>query len=289
MMKRLLFILLLCAVPCWAYVPNQKPMLGEQIDWSNPLAKSLVGYWLMNEGAGTQVNDLSGNGHTGAISGATWQAELRGSSLSFAGANSGDGVAVSAVVAVPLTLTAWVYPIAYDGLYNYFLAGPTISDAFRVNSSGQALVLRIGSTSYTASTGAVSTGAWHHVAVTVNGGGAVTYYIDGLPRGGATGASGTFTLNWIGRRDTIQSDHYEWHGQIDSSAVYNRALTATEIASLYADPYQLFRRGPQPEYYVAGGEPPAPSGAQVIFVSGIPAIAILGMVGACVWSRRKAA
>ena len=40
----------------------QKPLLGKQINWSNPLAKGLVGCWVMNEGSGLFVNDYSGNG-----------------------------------------------------------------------------------------------------------------------------------------------------------------------------------------------------------------------------------
>ena len=53
---------------------NQKPILGRGINWGDPLARGLVGYWLMNEGVGNKVYDLSGNGRTGTISGALWTA-----------------------------------------------------------------------------------------------------------------------------------------------------------------------------------------------------------------------
>ena len=36
---------------------------------------SLQGYWMMNEGTGTTLTDASGNGNTGAISGAEWMTE----------------------------------------------------------------------------------------------------------------------------------------------------------------------------------------------------------------------
>ena len=47
---------------------RQKPPLGARIDWSHPLARGLVGCYLLNENIGTKVNDLSQR-ETGTISG----------------------------------------------------------------------------------------------------------------------------------------------------------------------------------------------------------------------------
>ena len=38
--------------------------------------EDLVGYWNFNEGDGTTLTDLSGNGNNGAISGATWSTNM---------------------------------------------------------------------------------------------------------------------------------------------------------------------------------------------------------------------
>lgn len=40
---------------------GRKPLLGEQINWSHPLSKGLLGCWLMNETSGGVIYDLSGN------------------------------------------------------------------------------------------------------------------------------------------------------------------------------------------------------------------------------------
>jgi hypothetical protein len=48
---------------------TQKPPLGSQIDWSNPLSKGLVGCWLMNEGGGNVAKDLYSNNNGKAYSG----------------------------------------------------------------------------------------------------------------------------------------------------------------------------------------------------------------------------
>ena len=44
-----------------------KPNLGIPINWGNPLANGLVGYWPMLEGTGNTVQDLSGNGNDGNL------------------------------------------------------------------------------------------------------------------------------------------------------------------------------------------------------------------------------
>lgn len=51
---------------------QQKPWLGVQINRRHPLARGLVGCWLMNENTGTTVFDLSGNNNHGTIVNVDW-------------------------------------------------------------------------------------------------------------------------------------------------------------------------------------------------------------------------
>jgi len=44
-----------------------KPPVGTQLDFTNSINDGLVGYWIFNEGSGTVVNDLSGNGNNGTL------------------------------------------------------------------------------------------------------------------------------------------------------------------------------------------------------------------------------
>ncbi len=37
---------------------HQKPLLGRQINWAHPLAKGLIGCWVMNEGSGNKLFNL---------------------------------------------------------------------------------------------------------------------------------------------------------------------------------------------------------------------------------------
>ena len=73
----------------------------------------LVAAYSFNEGSGAVLNDRSGRGHTGTLSGATWSTEGRfGGALSFDGVN--DWVTVNDSAALDLTtgmtLEAWIRP-----------------------------------------------------------------------------------------------------------------------------------------------------------------------------------
>lgn len=80
----------------------------------------------------------------------------------------------------------------------------------------------------------LTTGAWYHVAGTYDGS-TVKLYVNGTlvaQSGPATGSivAGTPSL-WIGR-DPADPNRF-WDGHIDEVEVFNRALTASEINSIY--------------------------------------------------------
>ncbi len=64
---------------------RKKPPYGSRIDPTHPLAQGLVGCWLLNEGGGNVIYDISGRGYNGSGSGfPTWTDE----SIKFNAANS---------------------------------------------------------------------------------------------------------------------------------------------------------------------------------------------------------
>src|SRR5262249_50278350 len=100
-----------------------------------PPPPSLMAAYGFNEGSGTMVNDLSGNGNNGTISGATWTTSGKyGTALSFNGTNALVSInnAASLQLSSAMTLEAWVYPttvssgwrdVIYKGNDNYYLEG----------------------------------------------------------------------------------------------------------------------------------------------------------------------
>src|SRR5262249_25243293 len=83
---------------------------------------------------------------------------------------------------------------------------------------------------------APAAGTWHHVAYTFDGT-TQTLYIDGTPvASGMTGRSISYDSSpfLIGRDIQNGSPYGFLGGVIDEVAIYNRALSSTEIAAVYA-------------------------------------------------------
>ncbi|RYD62002.1 MAG: hypothetical protein EOP83_15715 [Verrucomicrobiaceae bacterium] len=73
--------------------------------------------------------------------------------------------------------------------------------------------------------------AWHHYAFVASGTN-VTLYVDGELFGTATDKQTQFTLDTIGEAYASASD-YDFNGQIDEVWIYDEALTATAVRSLF--------------------------------------------------------
>ena len=81
----------------------------------NAQPSDLVAAYAFNEGSGSTVADLSGNGNVGTPSGALWTTAGKfGSALAFNGSNARVRVEDSASLDLTsaATLEAWVYPAA---------------------------------------------------------------------------------------------------------------------------------------------------------------------------------
>jgi beta-galactosidase len=81
----------------------------------------------------------------------------------------------------------------------------------------------------------VNDGRWHHAAGTYNGS-QICLYVDGKLDVSLT-ASGTIKINdhpiYIGE-NSERPDRF-WNGLIDDVRLYSYALTADEVAAIYAD------------------------------------------------------
>ena len=210
-----------------------------------------------NEASGSAANDSSGNGNNGSISGASRVAGQAG----YGGALSFDGVA--SIVTVPhsaslalttgMTLEAWVNPTAN--------AGTAPNDGWRTvilkergtNGLAYALYGNDGNSNPSRPAGYVNSGfdkeatagpqlpvgVWSHIAVTYDNT-AIKLYVNGTLRStftttGAISAS-TAPLQ-IGGNNVFSVPGTEFFaGLIDEVRVYNRALSAAEIATDMSTP-----------------------------------------------------
>ncbi|MEL6108264.1 MAG: LamG-like jellyroll fold domain-containing protein, partial [Planctomycetota bacterium] len=135
----------------------------------------------------------------------------------------------------PYTLAAWIRPDSMGGrgIIGWGNYGSTRQvNAFRLTSNG--LVNYWWSDDYSVNTGSL-VGEWHHVAVTYNGA-QRQIYLDGQPVGAPNTPGGdnnvpdtaNFTIGQTAISISALNEHFD--GKIRDVGVWNRALTADEIA-----------------------------------------------------------
>jgi len=212
------------------------------------LQNGLVGYWSFDDGTGTIASDSSGNGNTATlVTGPSWvTAGEIGGALFFDGVD--DYVSFTSQAQSIISISAWVYAQATPGNllpriidmpgYVLYLAEP---DAPGSNPMSLGFLSR-GSTQdgkWTTPANSLAYDTWNHVAVVYDSSSTLNnpdLYINGVKQtiSKITSPQGTQTANGgagiIGNRIPLNRG---WDGLIDELRVYNRALSASEIVSLY--------------------------------------------------------
>ncbi|MCU0917705.1 MAG: LamG domain-containing protein [Planctomycetes bacterium] len=221
---------------------------------------NLVGWWTMDEGAGTRVLDRSGRSRHGRFQAGdspTWVAGSEGTALSFDGLSSSGYVTITGYNGIlgnnPFSITAWVK--ATD-------MGDRTIVCWGAGTAGQRADFRLylgrlrlehGNGNLQGST-ALNDDEWHHVACAVNRDAMlqspdVSFYLDGEEDTYLTSDPdkfnilGTFPVT-IGRRCT-HSDRPFW-GTIDDVRLFDKVLTAPEVeAVLRVNPLRAWQPNPR--------------------------------------------
>ncbi len=187
----------------------------------------LVGYWSMDEGTSTIAHDFSGNKNNGTINGtATWISGKLGKALSFNGSTNVDMGTGMAGTFPAMTISAWVNPSS-------FASWRAIVQT--ANAGDRALYLQdnhVQLYSSCNSTGTVSSTGWTFVTATIDGSDNIIYYINGSSSGGCNSGSHR-VVEYLHISGINTGDSENFVGSIDDVRVYNRALSATEVAQLY--------------------------------------------------------
>jgi hypothetical protein len=232
-----------------------KPPLGAKINFAHPLAKGIVGCWLMNEGGGNKVYDLSGNGNTGTLTNMSlpststsgWNPGRFGRCLAFDGSN--DYVDLSGVhrqMTSDFSVFIWVKTIStgWGIIFGNYNGGTSLVFQLHIVTGVLDLYTSIGASGTTfSSITAINDGKYHFVGVT-RVGVLGTIWIDGLPSN--TGASKPGDLysgiNYRLGVDSRVGGGLNFGGIEDSLLVFNRALSAQEVLQLYREPFSMFNR-----------------------------------------------
>jgi len=240
-----------------------KPPKGAMLNRGHPYARGLVGCWLMNEGGGNIVNDLSGNGNVGTIgANLAWGSGKHGHTVDWSGSDndidSDNVIDFPTITELPVTFTLahWVkipntpwenqVSIAFveeatnqtyiEKHYTATADGPT-THSWRVrNNYGTGLTLL--------SDNNCQTDVWEFVALTRDSSNVYRTFVNGIVQGD-TGSSGVgvidcSNLHQIGYSQNLAGSGKNFEGEISTFSIYNRALTASEIAQLYREPFCMF-------------------------------------------------
>ncbi len=205
----------------------------------------LYAYWKFDEGGGTTAADVAGAHNATLAASATWTNAGKFNNAVHFNATAGSYASFPAGLVSGLndfSLATWAKVDAnatwariFDfgsGTNNYmFLApasgGGTVRFAITTNSTA-------GEQSINNAAGVLTTGVWHHLAVTLSGITGVLY-LDGV----AVGTNNNLTLHPSSLGNTVSNylGKSQWPdpvlaGSVDDFRIYNRALSAAEIVSL---------------------------------------------------------
>lgn len=218
--------------------------------------RGLVGYWPLDESGGSVARDLTGQRHGTYTVAPQFLKESpvrRGHSAGFTGTQYvtvADADALTPGTTGQMSWSLWTKP--NDTVQNHLIAKGTGSNyewgilrgvlpLFTNGTGFVAQMWQANGNSYAAvqtGSGSVPTGQWCHLCVTLTQGTALRIYLNGVQVGLSTSfsgsmANGSSAVN-IGRRpDNVRF----YNGNLGDVAIWNRALTAGEAMSLYAEAF----------------------------------------------------
>ncbi len=219
----------------------------------------LIGYWSFDEGTGNYAYDYSGNKNTGVLAGSpkpVWLNGVFGKALSFNGStsyiNAGNKASLQAFS--DITISSWV---KFNGIDYVSSTGKLVTVLIKGNpdslasstgfwlsydnrSNGRGFGYTCfgntaggyagGGNNFAGYTYTFSNNVWYYITVTVASSQA-KLYVNGVQLG-ATKTFSNLALSNVSGSINIGGFSY-FNGGLDEIRLYNRALSATEIASLY--------------------------------------------------------
>lgn len=215
---------------------------------SDALERGLAGYWKLDDGSGTSATDASTNANDGTLTnGPTWTTGQIGGAVSFDGTDD-------YIIEAGTTKYKFTSSFAFGGWFkstanedNRPVAGFDSGSSDRYNlvidnsgteSLGCNVRLTGGLISATLTT-TVVTNSWYHLYCSYDDSlKVVTLYANGAKVATSSTGSGSLTDGGFGLQKfaigrSNGSSYTYWTGIIDEVRLYNRSLSAEEIAKLY--------------------------------------------------------
>ena len=223
----------------------------------NDFDKSLVGWWRMDDIDGTKIIDLSNKSNNGTAMGNSAQTPNGKFGKAFEFYGNGDYVGLGTGLDIlsnvsSATLSAWVYPKKIHSTEGNVIVAISINSVLPTKSTRASI--EVGNTDdikvaaraidggglLSFQTNGAVENKWQHIVGTINyATGNISIYLDGQIIGSSIVEFGqqrtpatTSTSNSIGSED--DGSRYYFNGSIDEVLIFNRILSADEIATLYS-------------------------------------------------------
>jgi len=251
-------------------MPLLKPIRGSRLIGNHPLARGLVGCWLFNEGSGNTVFDLSGNNRL----------------LTFSGNWLQNGAFVDAATDRLLATTpifsqsqgtficclnrqaAWSEYGAIFNVENATNNSPNEMLLYKSNnilepiefypnrdqSSSDYWTYGNYSTIFPLNMDVVVAAVWRNNSI-------LKGYLNGIEAGSLTGDASWTASAWANSEvlsiGATYGINYETNCIYKWAYAFNRALSSSEIAQLYREPFCMFEQKISPAYFFVSGAPPS--------------------------------
>ena len=237
----------------WPYSP---PAAGSMtVDSTNSLVTGLAAWFPLTEGQGTSAQCILHPSHVGTLVGGTnagWANTDIGTAFDSNGSNStGIDIPNSVVYSTPVSYSFWVYDTAGTGTRFVFDSDDVTDRQFAyINNSNNFAVGAGGTTSNPLIT--VPVNQWTHVVLVFDGSSSKSYKngVFSTTFNPGSNGQGDFSIGY----SPPNSGQFGWNGNVQNFRFYDRALSATEVATLYHRPWEGIEYGDTFHY-----DPPAPA------------------------------
>ncbi len=207
------------------------------------LGSDLVGWWNFNEG---DARDISGYNNHGTVVGATHVTGVPGtggSALEFNGSSDYVSAGNPLILSEGLTISYWIKLNSYHNVNGYWTTAITnhidstngFYNAFSTAGNPTITVVKNGNTYRRNSATPIGLNEWVHISYIWRGGDNFIFYQNTQELSLTTGSGLTYpsVSDFVmARRGNINAGYI--NGLIDDVRIYSRALSASEIQTLYA-------------------------------------------------------
>ncbi len=234
----------------WRTNPNPtiKPPFGSYIDWSNPITQKMVGCWIFNEYTGSYLNDLSLHDNINDALTAAWCAQgLLFNGHQYVTVPNSDSLNISDQITVRVKglftqkiagdypYVACKYIGGANGITSWSMQWHDTANALRFEAVVNGTVVDIDSI-FTP-----STNVWYDWIGIFDGSFVKAYINNELQNSiAASGVLDTNTYPVAFGGGLLNTGFYYLcylYGILQFAQIWNRALSADEVAQLYSEPY----------------------------------------------------